>query len=96
MNTAIQSAVAKYPTLSLKVNVGKRHRIMHSSISNGSLWVTPRKQGYHLAVTPVVKDVLGDFLKHNFGPYTRMDQNRTCWDVDDIADVEKIIEQFAK
>ena len=64
MNTDFESIVCKYPLLSIKENKGSRHRIMHSGVSNGSLWIRPRKrdENYRVLISGDVDQLLGYYL----------------------------------
>lgn len=93
----VERIVEEYPQLSLKVNVGERHRIMHSAITHGSLWVRPKT--HCLVVTPSgqkVEALLRDFLLENFGqPKREYLEKWKEWDVDGIDEVASVIRFFA-
>jgi len=94
MNPNIKAVVDICPRLSIKINVGNRHRIMNYDIRRGSLWIRPRRNDYFLLVTGDVEGFLYNFLKQNFGPHIGEDQGRKYWSIQNIGDVEKIIRFF--
>ena len=94
MNPTIKATVTACPSLSLKVNVGDRHRIMNSNIRRGSLWVRPQKKHYRVHITGEVDSLLYHFLKGRFGTNVGEDQGRKYWHVDNIEDVQIVIRYF--
>lgn len=94
MNPTVKATVAASPTLSLKVNVGDRHRIMSSSVKRGSLWVRPRKSDYSVLVTGEVERLLYQFIKSRHGLHYGEDQGRKYWLVQNVEDVVEIIRYF--
>jgi hypothetical protein len=73
---------------------------MRSSIRRGSLWVTPRTNGYRVLLTgEEVKERMYNFLCSHFGKETgedHKDRKWKYWNIRDIGDVSKIIRHFGE
>jgi predicted restriction endonuclease len=84
--------------LDMKVNKGKRHRIMRSGISSGSLWVTPGTEYYYIAPTGEVGALMYDFLHSHFGDGTdeKPKGRWKYWKIRGIEEVSKIIRHFGE
>lgn len=76
MNKDVKATVAQCSVLEVQVNKGNRHRIMHSGIKAGSLWIIPRIACYYVSPTGEVETRLYDFLVDHFGSETGSDQQR--------------------
>jgi len=96
MNPTIKAIVATCPTLSLKVNVGERHRIMNSNIRRGSLWIRPQQHNYSVLITGEVDSLLYHYLKSQYGVQVGEDQGRKYWLVDNVEDTGEIIRYFGE
>lgn len=94
LNSNIKSVVSRYPLLSVQLNVGDRHRIVHSGLQRGSLWIRPRARDFRVLVTGEAETVLYHYMLNDFGPHVGEDQGRKFWIVPDVQDVEHIISQF--
>ncbi|MCF7989005.1 MAG: hypothetical protein K9M02_01035 [Thiohalocapsa sp.] len=94
MNINIKQAVSTCPLLTVKENVGERHRIMHSGIRRGSLWIQPRRDDFRVLLSGEVDSVLGGYMRSRFGPHKGEDQGKKYWYLDSIADIESVIEYF--
>lgn len=55
MNNVVKATVEQCPKLELQINKGERHRIIHSGIRSGSLWITPRLKSYCVCPTGEVE-----------------------------------------
>lgn len=97
MSHDIERIVEAYPLLTLQVNVGERHRIMHGEIARGSLWITPKASCFNVAPSGhEVEALMYDFLRNHFGPAARVYAEKWKeWDIDDIGAVASIIRRFA-
>ena len=82
------------PILSLKINMGDRHRIMKSGWK-GSMWVTQRASGYRVHITGDVEKHLTEDLEALYGKCNGIDLGYPYWYVDDKKDVVEIIEIYA-
>jgi len=98
MNTDIKAIVDQFPSLSLKVNIGERHRISRSGIKSGSLWIAPRVRCYSVTPSGEVEDLLYHFLHSNFGDANGVDYKGRWkwWNITELDDVAKIIQRFAE
>lgn len=94
VNLNIKSSVAVCPNLSLKLNIGDRHRIMHSRIRKGSLWIRPQTERYRVSITGEVDGLLYHYLKGRFGINVGEDQGRKYWHIEKIEDVQQVIRHF--
>jgi hypothetical protein len=97
MNSDIKAIVDQFPTLSLQVNIGERHRIMRSGIKRGSLWIAPRVRGYNVIPTGEAEALLYHFLRsirvEDGGDYK---QRWKYWNISELGDVARIIQRFAE
>ena len=97
MDEHINSEVKQCLLLTLQVNKGERHRIMHSGVRRGSLWVTPRVNYYCVALSgKEIEALLYNFLRRNFGDENGVDQDRKYWNISDIGNVTKVIRRFGE
>jgi hypothetical protein len=96
MNNDIKSTVAKCPQLTLQLNKGERHRVMRSGLRRGSLWVTPRMNGYNVLLSGEADGLLCNFMRSHFGAETGEDQGYKYWNITDYGDVAKIIRRFGE
>ena len=96
MNRDIQAIVKQYPTLTLQLNKGERHRIMRSGIRRGSLWISPRINAYCITPTGEVASLMDHFLRSGFGPETGKDRSYNYWNISDVADVSSIVRHFGE
>lgn len=98
MNSNIKAIVEQFPSLSLQVNIGERHRIMRSGIKRGSLWIAPRVCGYNVSPTGEVETLMLHFLRSQFGVETGQDSKGRwkCWDIPGLDGITKIIQRFAE
>jgi hypothetical protein len=98
MSSDIKAIVDQFPSLSLKVNIGERHRIMRSGIKRGSLWIAPRVRGYNVIPTGEVETLILHFLHSHFGVESGGDSKGRWkyWDIPDLDGVAKIIQRFAE
>lgn len=97
MNSDIKAIVDQLPLLSLQVNIGEKHRIMHSGIKLGSLWIEPRVRGYNVLSTGDAETLLLQFLYSHFGVEKgENSKGRKYWEIQDIDGVAKIIQRFAE
>ena len=96
MNNDVKATVEQCPKLQLRLNKGERHRIMHSGIRSGSLWITPRLNCYCVCPTGEAEPPLYDFLCSHFGTETGTDQNRKYWNIENYGDVAKVIRRFGE
>lgn len=98
MNSDIKAIVDKFPSLSLQVNVGERHRIMRSGIKRGSLWIAPRVSYFSVTPSGEAEDLLYHFLHSNFGDEAGVDYKGRWkwWNITELDDVAKIIQRFTE
>lgn len=96
MDKKIEKIIEGKSNLKLKLNKGERHRIIHNNVKRGSLWFTPRVNGYSVCPTGEVESLLYHFLTQRFGKETGIDQTRKYWNIGSIQDVASIVEEFSK
>jgi hypothetical protein len=96
MNKEIESTVAQCQLLKVKENIGARHRISHSGVRSGSLWVTPMVKCYCVCPTGEVETLLYNYLCSHFGTETGVDQSRKYWNIENYGDVAKVIRRFGE
>ena len=98
MNSDIKAIVDQFPSLSLQVNIGERHRIMRTGIKRGSLWIAPRLHYYSVTPSGEVEALLSHFLHSHFGAETGQDYKGRwkVWNIPDLAGVTKLIQRFGE
>jgi hypothetical protein len=92
----IVGAVERHSMLSVKINVGNRHRVSKTGLRRGSVWVTPRNSHYHVALSGEVKSRLGPSMEILFGPKHGDDQDRIYWKLSNRDVLEKIMQLFGR
>jgi hypothetical protein len=96
MNSDIKAVVDHCPLLHFQVNKGERHRIMHSGIRRGSLWITPRTDCYCVTPTGEVETLMYHYLHSNFGAESGQDGRYRWWSIADFDEVAGIIRRFGE
>ena len=94
MDSNIKSTIEQCSKLRLQVNKGERHRIMHSAVKRGSLWVEPRRRSYNILPTGEVKSLLHDFIFSRFGPEKGESRPGKYWELSNCNDVAEVIRRF--
>jgi len=97
MDSDIKAIVEQCPTLRLQVNKGERHRITHSGVRRGSLWVQPRTNGYCVIPTGEVEALILHFLHTHCGDESGKDyKGRWKWWNIAQRDLAKVIQHFGE
>lgn len=91
----IKSTVSQYPNLSFQLNKAERHRIKKSGWK-GSLWITPRKDGFQIYLNGDVQSELSTQIRTLCGDENGAYGRNCYWNIQDEEKIKTIIAKYSE